>query len=150
MVSAIVYFHSPTFVSFKMLESNCCFCPTLLVQIMCDCEIVLHMLCTSHTFCILGGIARFKVYGEITWHPHDWDNAEYKDVFSMQNGCKCLTFSNAHYGHPRNLTKPGTAANMGDGWETHVNIYIYNIFWQFNNSFIMCWCYFSVVWIDQW
>lgn len=123
MVSAIVYFHSATFASFEMLKSIFCVYRTLFVQTICDCEIGLHVLCTSYTLCVLGGIARFKVYGEITWHPHDWDNAEYKDVFSMQNGCKCLTFSNAHYGHPRNLTKPGTAANMGDGWETHVSIH---------------------------
>lgn len=27
-------------------------------------------------------------------------------------------YSNAHYGHPRNMIKPGQGVNMGDGWET--------------------------------
>lgn len=44
------------------------------------------------------------------------------DMLSMQNGGKCLSYSNAHFGHPKNLIKPGRALNMGDGWETAVNI----------------------------
>lgn len=73
---------------------------------------------------VIGGIARFKVYGEI-----DFDVMEFHggplDLMSMQNGGKCLCHSNAHFGHPKNLIKPGRALNMGDGWETAVNIYIY-------------------------
>lgn len=40
------------------------------------------------------------------------------DMFNMQNGGRCVSYSNAHYGHPRNLNKPGRAASMMDGWET--------------------------------
>lgn len=29
-----------------------------------------------------------------------------------------IGYSNAHYGHPRNLIKAGRGVNMGDGWET--------------------------------
>jgi len=36
----------------------------------------------------------------------------------MENGGLCLGYSNAHYGHPRNLILPNPAANMGEGWET--------------------------------
>ena len=36
----------------------------------------------------------------------------------MVNGGTAEGWSNMHYGHPRNLIAPGTAANMGDGWET--------------------------------
>lgn len=71
---------------------------------------------------MIGGIARFKVYGEI-----DFDVMEFHggpiDLMAMQNGGKCLCHSNAHFGHPKNLIKPGRALNMGDGWETAVNIY---------------------------
>lgn len=39
-------------------------------------------------------------------------------MMNMQNGGRCLAYSNAHFGHPRNLNKPSRAANMMDGWET--------------------------------
>lgn len=29
-----------------------------------------------------------------------------------------VSFTNAHYGHPRNLTMPGRGVGMYDGWET--------------------------------
>ncbi|PIO31785.1 hypothetical protein AB205_0163550 [Aquarana catesbeiana] len=65
-----------------------------------------------------GGIARFKVYGigQRNWSlcsPNDLE-----DLLSMVNGGVCLGFSDAHYGHPRNLIGTGKAADMGDGWET--------------------------------
>ena len=40
------------------------------------------------------------------------------DLSAMENGGTALGCSNMHYGHPRNLIAPGTAANMGEGWET--------------------------------
>ncbi|KAM5165089.1 putative inactive allantoicase [Mantella aurantiaca] len=65
-----------------------------------------------------GGIARFKVYGI---GQRDWSLCgpnELEDLLSMVNGGVCLGFSDAHYGHPRNLIGTGKAADMGDGWET--------------------------------
>ncbi|KAM9316419.1 putative inactive allantoicase [Gastrophryne carolinensis] len=65
-----------------------------------------------------GGIARFKVYGV---GQRDWSLCEVnamEDLLSMANGGVCLGFSDAHYGHPRNLIGIGRAADMGDGWET--------------------------------
>ena len=59
------------------------------------------------------------------------------DVASVELGGLCVAYSDAHYGHPRNLikvptinkyfssmiqvflrTQPGTGKDMGDGWET--------------------------------
>lgn len=40
------------------------------------------------------------------------------DLSAMESGGTALGCSNMHFGHPRNLIAPGTAANMGEGWET--------------------------------
>ena len=40
------------------------------------------------------------------------------DLVSVTGGGLCLGYSDAHYGHPRNIIKPGPGVNMGDGWET--------------------------------
>ena len=40
------------------------------------------------------------------------------DLVSVEAGGLCLGYSDAHYGHPRNMIKPGPGVNMGDGWET--------------------------------
>ncbi|XP_040283475.1 probable allantoicase isoform X1 [Bufo bufo] len=65
-----------------------------------------------------GGITRFKVYGI---GQRDWSLCgpnDLEDLLSMANGSVCLGYSDAHYGHPRNLIGLGRAADMGDGWET--------------------------------
>lgn len=65
-----------------------------------------------------GGIARLRVFGFTT---PDWDkvnNEEIIDLIAGENGAVCEGYSDAHYGHPRNLIKPGRGINMGDGWET--------------------------------
>ncbi|CAH2246258.1 probable allantoicase [Pelobates cultripes] len=65
-----------------------------------------------------GGIARFKVYGI---GQREWSSCgpnDLEDLLSMVNGGVCLGFSDAHYGHPRNLIGLGRAEDMGDGWET--------------------------------
>ena len=36
----------------------------------------------------------------------------------MEAGGMCIGYSDAHYGHPRNLIQPGRAETMADGWET--------------------------------
>lgn len=63
-----------------------------------------------------GGIARLRVYGEA--RPSLPKTGEIIDLVAMKNGGVCKGYSNAHYGHPRNLIKPGGGINMGDGWET--------------------------------
>lgn len=65
-----------------------------------------------------GGIARLRVYGEAQSNLQSLPRNGDIDVLALQNGAACVKFSNAHYGHPRNLIKPGRGVNMGDGWET--------------------------------
>lgn len=63
-----------------------------------------------------GGIARLRVYGTISsslFSPHTQT-----DLAAQKNGGICKHFSNAHYGHPSNITRPGRGINMADGWET--------------------------------
>lgn len=65
-----------------------------------------------------GGIARFRVYGDIELEIAPEASNAVIDMIGMQNGGRCLAFSNAHFGHPKNLNKPGRGMNMADGWET--------------------------------
>lgn len=62
-----------------------------------------------------GGIARLRIYGEAICKV----NAnEIIDLISVTNGGVCKGYSNAHYGHPRNIIRPDQAMTMADGWET--------------------------------
>ena len=63
-----------------------------------------------------GGVARFKVYGEVKIQVTD--HAEVLDLLALQHGGRVIAYSDAHFGHPRNLIKPQRGINMGDGWET--------------------------------
>lgn len=65
-----------------------------------------------------GGIARLRVYGVIRPDAHVFANKASIDLMALKNGGICVSYSNAHYGHPRNLIKPNRGINMGDGWET--------------------------------
>lgn len=66
-----------------------------------------------------GGIARLRVYGDVKPNLNHFINSnECIDLIALENGGSCVSYSNAHYGHPRNLIKPGYGINMGDGWET--------------------------------
>ncbi|KAJ8009381.1 hypothetical protein DPEC_G00088300 [Dallia pectoralis] len=65
-----------------------------------------------------GGIARLRVYGI---GQKDWSSVPAQDevdLVALANGGVCLGYSDAHYGHPRNMIGLGRSANMGDGWET--------------------------------
>ncbi|XP_045551808.1 allantoicase isoform X4 [Salmo salar] len=65
-----------------------------------------------------GGIARLKVYGV---GQKDWSalpTQDQLDLVALVNGGVCLGYSDAHFGHPRNMIGLGRSANMGDGWET--------------------------------
>lgn len=66
-----------------------------------------------------GGVARFRVYGEVTV---DWPRvARAKrpvDVASIVNGGLVIGASDMHFGAKDNMIMPGRAENMGDGWET--------------------------------
>lgn len=65
-----------------------------------------------------GGISRLRVYGV---GQRDWSSVspnEMVDLLALTSGGVCLDFSDAHFGHPRNMIGPGRAENMADGWET--------------------------------
>lgn len=61
-----------------------------------------------------GGVARFRVYGEVQIQHRN----ESLDLLALENGGRVIAYSDAHFGHPRNLINPGRGMNMGDGWET--------------------------------
>ncbi|XP_068631298.1 allantoicase-like [Battus philenor] len=63
-----------------------------------------------------GGIARLRVFGEPKPEPPAQD--EIVDLVSVVNGGCCIGYSNAHFGHPKNIIKPGKSKIMSDGWET--------------------------------
>jgi len=66
-----------------------------------------------------GGVARFRVYGEVTI---DWSRVAAGrraiDLASIKNGGLVIGASDMHFGERDNLIMPGRAENMGDGWET--------------------------------
>jgi len=64
-----------------------------------------------------GGVARLRVFGQVS-APVKKDKNGLTDLVAMENGGLCVGYSDAHFGHPRNLILPGEPANMGDGWET--------------------------------
>ena len=63
-----------------------------------------------------GGVARFRVYGEVQTHISD--ASQTIDLLALAHGGRVIAYSDAHFGHPRNLINPGRGINMGDGWET--------------------------------
>ncbi|TPX59867.1 allantoicase [Spizellomyces sp. 'palustris'] len=68
-----------------------------------------------------GGIARLRTFGLVS---KDWSTIaadEIVDLAHVKNGGRAVSFSNAHYGHPRNLIAPGRSLTMAGGWETARN-----------------------------
>lgn len=63
-----------------------------------------------------GGVARFRVYGEVQIQVQD--TSQTIDLLALENGGRVIAYSDAHFGHPRNLINPNRGINMGDGWET--------------------------------
>jgi allantoicase len=65
-----------------------------------------------------GGVARLRAFGRVT-PPWGADKpSERVDLLAMENGAAPIYANNEHFGRLANLTAPGGAANMGDGWET--------------------------------
>lgn len=65
-----------------------------------------------------GGVARLRIYGEVTpdwsgYAPHD-----VLDLLAVENGGRALCCNDEHFGSMHNLNLPGRGINMGDGWET--------------------------------
>lgn len=72
-----------------------------------------------------GGVARFRVFGDVTpdWHGSlDEVQAEHAsglvDLAALVNGGKALACSDSFFGPMNNLLLPDRAEDMGGGWET--------------------------------
>jgi len=68
-----------------------------------------------------GGVARFRVYGEVfkNWDAVDAD--EVIDLAAAINGGKAIACNDMFFSAMGNLIMPGRGVNMGDGWETKRN-----------------------------
>ena len=65
-----------------------------------------------------GGVARLRIFGEVS---PDWDNIDAApglDLFALEHGGRALMCNDEHFGSMHNLNLPGRGVNMGDGWET--------------------------------
>lgn len=65
-----------------------------------------------------GGVARFRVYGDVT---PDWSAVkpgQPVDLAALQYGGRAVACSDMFFSSMTNLLMPGRSANMGDGWET--------------------------------
>ncbi len=63
-----------------------------------------------------GGVARLRIFGEVRADFTGVDG--YVDLAAVEHGGRPIACSDEHYGSVHNLTAPGRAINMGDGWET--------------------------------
>lgn len=65
-----------------------------------------------------GGVARLRIFGEVTPDADSFDPALSVDLFALENGGRALLCNDEHFGSMHNLNLPGRGINMGDGWET--------------------------------
>lgn len=76
-----------------------------------------------------GGVARFRVYGEVF---KDWENIannELLDLAAALNGAKAIECNDMFFSDMGNLLMPNRGVNMGDGWETKRNRTAHNRDW---------------------
>ncbi len=64
-----------------------------------------------------GGVARFRVYGEVTPQLPD-HGQEQIDLVALANGGQAVACSDMFFSPMENLIMPGRAENMGQGWES--------------------------------
>ena len=65
-----------------------------------------------------GGVARLRVYGDVT---PDWDALRRQgeiDLAALVHGARVIDSSDMFFGQRDNLIMPGPARGMADGWET--------------------------------
>ncbi|MEO6693664.1 MAG: allantoicase, partial [Ignavibacteria bacterium] len=65
-----------------------------------------------------GGVARFRIFGEIIPEWKLSKNGELIDLAALINGGRVLVCNDMFFGSKDNLISPGRSSNMGDGWET--------------------------------
>ncbi|MEP6676657.1 MAG: allantoicase [Ferruginibacter sp.] len=68
-----------------------------------------------------GGVARFRVYGEVFKNWTIIDNNKEIDLAAAINGGKAIACNDMFFSDMSNLIMPGRGINMGDGWETKRN-----------------------------
>ncbi|MEZ5007015.1 MAG: allantoicase [Chitinophagales bacterium] len=76
-----------------------------------------------------GGVARFRVYGEVF---KDWSSVTQDqtiDLALITNGAKALACNDMFFSSMNNLIMPSKGKNMGDGWETKRNRTPNNVDW---------------------
>ncbi len=68
-----------------------------------------------------GGVARFKVYGDVFIDWSKVNKTEVIDLAASVNGARSILCNDMFFSHMDNLIMPGRGINMGDGWETKRN-----------------------------
>ena len=68
-----------------------------------------------------GGVARFRVHGEVSKKWEEISPHEELDLASALNGGKAIACNDMFFSSMDNLLMPGRGVNMGDGWETKRN-----------------------------
>ena len=68
-----------------------------------------------------GGVARFRVYGEVVKNWSTVKNDELIDLALVNNCGKALHCNDMFFSKMDNLISPSKGKNMGDGWETKRN-----------------------------
>lgn len=76
-----------------------------------------------------GGIARFKVYGNVHVDWSMYDPASTIDLASANMGAKTLLCNDMFFSDMNNLIMPNRGINMGDGWETKRSRELHNRDW---------------------
>jgi allantoicase len=65
-----------------------------------------------------GGVARFKVYGEVAKNWSAVTPGDEPDLAAAVNGGKAMLCSDMFFSHMDNLIMPGRGIDISDGWET--------------------------------
>lgn len=65
-----------------------------------------------------GGVARLRVFGDVSVDWTKKDNSQSFDLLAIQNGGKAVTANDMFFSSKDNINVPGRGVNMGDGWET--------------------------------
>ncbi|TBX65582.1 allantoicase [Flavobacterium silvisoli] len=68
-----------------------------------------------------GGVARFRVYGEVFKNWETFDASQELDLIAAINGGQAIACNDMFFSSMSNLIMPGRGVNMGDGWETKRN-----------------------------
>lgn len=68
-----------------------------------------------------GGVARFRVYGEVFKNWDTFDASQEIDLVAAINGGQAIACNDMFFSSMSNLIMPNRGVNMGDGWETKRN-----------------------------